>query len=128
MDMTTSYPEQLGEWVKRRMSRKPASSVARFLAVRDDVKAAIDAGYPVKTIWTQMYESKCVNVSYDTFIRYVNRYINNRGNSTSATDLVKSSAPVQKASSGTPSRPEVSRPGPVAGFTFNSDPKKEDLI
>jgi len=126
--MTTSYPEQLGEWVKRRRSSKGASPVARFLAVRDDVKAAIDAGYPIKTIWTQMYESQCVNVSYDTFIRYVNRYINNPGSTAPAKNAVRPSEPVQQAKRDSAARREPSRPGTVAGFTFNSDPKKEDLI
>lgn len=126
--MTTSYPEQLGEWVKRRRSSKGASPVASFLAVRDDVKAAVDAGYPVKTIWTQMYESQCVNVSYDTFIRYVNRYINNPGSTAPARNAVKTIEPVQEAKKYTAARLEPIRPGRVAGFTFNSDPKKEDLI
>jgi hypothetical protein len=126
--MTTSYPEQLGEWVKRRRSSKGASPVARFLAVRDDVKAALDAGYPVKTIWMQMCESQRVNVSYDTFIRYVNRYINTLGSIAPATAAAEPRSPVQQAKRNATSRSEPSTPGAVAGFTFNSDPKKEDLI
>ena len=48
--MAKSYPEQLAEWVKRRESTKRDKNLVAFLAVRDDVKLAVDAGYAVKTI------------------------------------------------------------------------------
>ncbi|MDO9013673.1 MAG: TraK family protein, partial [Polynucleobacter sp.] len=49
--MAKTYPEQLGEWVKRRESTQRDKNLVAFLAVRDDVKAAVEAGYSVKTVW-----------------------------------------------------------------------------
>ena len=132
--MTTSYPDELGEWVKRRKSSKRANGLVAFLAVRDDVRAAIEAGYPVKTIWAQMRESQCVSVCYDTFLKYVNRHILNPGDSLPAALTTRpASAPAKKSNNAVDlntdaERAVSTRASPVAGFTFNSAPKKEDLI
>ena len=64
--MSKSYPELLGEWVKRRESSKREKNVVAFLAVRDDVKAALDAGFAVKTIWANMHEQQRVAFGYDS--------------------------------------------------------------
>ena len=129
--MKSSYPEQLAEWVKRRRSSKRASPVVAFLAVREDVVAAIDAGYPVKTIWMEMRESQCVNVSYDTFLAYVSRYIYGSANSAKAAKSSKSAAAKVKKGVTIPvagKRTIQTASSPIGGFTFNPDPKKEDLI
>ena len=131
--MPSNYPEELGEWVKRRRSSKPAGRVAAFLAIRDDVEAAIDAGFPMKTIWAQMTERHQLNVCYDTFRGYVHRYISNRRERTSV--AISSKPPIFFNAANEPvmSRPAPDKTtttsvGPIPGFTFNPHPKKEDLI
>ena len=60
MNMTKNYTETLSEWVKKR-SKPPKLNVigrrSHFLAVRADVKVAIEAGYALKTIWEHMTET-----------------------------------------------------------------------
>jgi hypothetical protein len=131
--MANNYPEELGKWVKRRESSEPTTPVALFLAVRDDIEAAMDAGYPMKTIWHQMKDRQCLNVHYDTFRGYVKRYISKTRNSTPVAKLAKSSAGIRKAKEPPAVRPTVkSSAAPsnsaIPGFTFNPNPKKEDLI
>jgi hypothetical protein len=131
--MASNYPEELGDWVKRRRSSKPASRVAGFLAIRDDVEAAIDAGFPMKTIWAQMTEGHQLNVCYDTFRGYVHRYISNRRASTSVAISSKPRIPFNAANEAVKLRPVADRTtatsaSPLPGFIFNPHPKKEELI
>ena len=63
-DMDTNYPEQLGEWVRQQKSILRDRIFVAFLAIQNEVKAALDAKYPVKTVWKNMHESKQINVGY----------------------------------------------------------------
>ena len=131
--MANNYPEELGKWVKRRESSEPTTPVALFLAVRDDIEAALDAGYPMKTIWQQMKDRQCLNVHYDTFRGYVKRYISNTRNSTPVARLAKSSSAIKKAKKPAAVHPTAKSSvaasnSAIPGFTFNPNPKKEDLI
>ena len=130
--MATNYPEELGKWVKRRNSKEPLTPVARFLAVRDDIEAAIEAGYPMKTICRQMKEGGRLVVHYDTFRSYVKKYILEANQSNAAVTPMKSTTAIQKPTQAT-SPPVIAKtaaasPGGIPGFTFNPHPNKEDLI
>lgn len=133
--MAKTYPELLGEWVKRRESAKRDKNLVAFLAVRDDVKEAVDAGYAVKTIWANMHEEKRVAFGYDTFLNYVNRHIRRQqkepaDNSPAKPVLPSVSGQGRPGSKIAPigAGPQVKAPDAVPGFKFNSAPKKEDLI
>jgi hypothetical protein len=133
--MTKSYPEQLAEWVTRReKAATPDRHLAAFLAVKNDVKAALETGWAVKTIWAHMVEHQRIVFSYETFRIYVNRHLRR---SPGATALVPADLPAQSSQvtqqqgirSTTPARTRQSKPPESsAGFTFNPAPNKEDLI
>lgn len=132
IDMTSTYPDQLAEWVKRRDAKRGPSRVSEFLALRDDVEAAIRAGFDIKAIWSEMREAGRVSVGYSTFLAYVSRYSSTT--LSAPVDVVKKAAKFAEQ----PSVVSTSRldgnafkkvgVAPVRGFTFNPDPKKEDLI
>lgn len=133
--MAKSYPEQLAEWVKRRESTRRDKNLVAFLAVRDDIKLAVDAGYAVKTIWANMHEEKRVAFGYDTFLNYVNRYI--RGKSSRSVEVL--SVQLTPNSSIEPGRqeskaasqkqePKIKAPESATGFKFNSKPDVKELI
>ena len=48
---------------------------ATFLALRDEIKHAMDEGWPVKRIWKNLYKQGYIKFSYQSFIGYVNRLI-----------------------------------------------------
>lgn len=129
--MAKSYPEQLGEWVKRRESTQRDKNLVAFLAVRDDVKAAVDAGYAVKTVWSNMHEAGRVKFGYDTFLNYTNRLI--RRPQVQAGTPTENSAPATsdstrpKPSSKKAVAPKTAKPTST-GFTFNPVPNKEELL
>lgn len=124
--MTKTYPERLGEWLKRRESTRRDKNIVAFLAVRDDVRDAVDAGYAIKTIWANMHEEKRVAFGYDTFLNYVNRHIRRVPKELSGiTSARNMQMPVSKQGQ---AGPQVKAPDTIPGFIFNSEPKKEDLI
>lgn len=129
--MTKTYTERLGEWVKQRDSTKRDKNIVAFLAVRDEVKAAVDAGYPVKTIWKNMREEKRIAFGYDTFLNYVNRHIRRaekRRADTPRETLAEASSVQQSVAIQKERGVSHSTRDAIPGFTFNSTPKKEDLI
>jgi hypothetical protein len=73
--MVKSYTDELAEWVKKRESKGRDKNLVAFHGVRDDVKAAIEAGYSAKTVWSNMHETGRVGFGYETFLSYVHRLI-----------------------------------------------------
>ena len=135
--MAKSYSQQLAEWVKQRPSTRRDKNVVAFLAVRDDVKEALDEGYAVKTVWAHMYESKRIEFGYDTFLNYVNRHLRppEQQPAIAPNQVAGMPASVPKADPPKPAakqpaapRPAAPAPGQPAGFTFNPAPNKEELL
>lgn len=79
--MGKDYLTDLREWVKQKKGlngNNANSARVVFLAIREDVKNAIDAGYSLTTIWEHMHETGRVTTTYETFRRHVRRYIYER--------------------------------------------------
>jgi hypothetical protein len=111
-----TYMEELAAWVKKREASRQRrdKNLVTFLALRADMKAAIEAGYTVKTIWEHLHETEKISCCYETFLKYTQHHITQ----------VKGGNPEQKA--GVVTKPQS--PAPLPGFTFNPIPKKEDLF
>jgi hypothetical protein len=133
MNMNKNYPEQLGDWVKRRKSTQRDRNLVAFLAIRDDVKAALDASYSVKTVWTNMHECKRIEVGYEVFLHYVNRLIRHPiADHVATVPNSRLSNPLatigQKLAPGATPAASVTKPVAPAGFVFDPVPRKEDLV
>lgn len=121
--MTKSYPDQLASWVRQHERKKRDETLVEFLAVRHDVKAGMDAGYSVKMVWRHMQDSRRVSFGYDTFLKYVQRFFpdsvgrQKRQRSPATTTPARQGALVRKSAASA-----------LDGFTFNPDPKKEELL
>ncbi|EJG0778542.1 TraK family protein [Vibrio parahaemolyticus] len=109
--------KKLQAWVIQRQqdNRSPNKQevLATFLGVKNDVEEAINAGYNLKTIWTYLTEKNLIAFRYETFLRYVKQYITQTSMATPPTK--------EKSEKSPPSRD-------MNGFSFNSQPNKEDLI
>ena len=132
--MGTSYTDQLAKWVKEKKSTPRNKNLVAFLAVRADIKEALDAGYPVKTVWENMHELKRIEFGYDTFLNYVNRQIR-RPQTNQPTPQVEPES--TKTSQDSKSKPpedhtkpttKTTKPGTLSGFTFNPVPNAEELF
>jgi hypothetical protein len=103
------------------LSRYGANRAA-FLAVREDVNQALDDGWPVKTVWETLHEEGKITFSYPAFCRYVKRLVISRR-------LEKRrDTPVGKRGTRQLERVDKNSTTGLPSFTFNSTPKKEDLI
>ena len=71
--MEKPYAEQLSDWIKCSKPAKRDQYLVAFLAVSDDVRAALAAGFAMNTIWRHMYASGRVPFGYDTFLKHVHR-------------------------------------------------------
>ncbi|HHF0488620.1 TPA: TraK family protein [Vibrio antiquarius] len=113
----SDYVKELQSWVIQRQknNRSPNNQevLATFLGVKTDVEEAINAGYNLKTIWTYLTEKNLIAFRYETFLRYVKQYITQTSMTTPPTK--------EKSEKSLPSRD-------INGFSFNSQPNKEDLI
>lgn len=139
--MDKEYLSDLRKWVDEKKGQNgktanPARVV--FLAIRNDVMSALDAGYPMKTIWEHMHETGRVNTTYETFRRHVNRFIKQQKPLSSAQNLGAEN--MTQKSAGTPSdspeparqnvknasaKTDVKRGSELPGFNFKPPTRKK---
>lgn len=131
--MAKRYTEELAEWVKQRAATRPRQdkSLVAFLAVREDIHEAIDAGYALKTIWEHLHEKGKISYRYETFLKHVNKHI--KGKKVHLTAPAKqptSDRPLAATTQKTQSkvREAVIEKPKTDGFSFNATPKKEELL
>ena len=137
--MPKTYPQELAEWVKQREVTKARQdkNLVAFLALKSDVQAAMDAGYSLLTIWEHLHDQAKIAYRYATFLKHVRRHI--KSPAPAASDLPSSHPPdpprsftsgraaaSKLQSPGLPTKPAP--PARLAGFTFDAQPKKEDLL
>ena len=70
--------DELSEWLDSHPKKKEGLSKSgkiAFLAVKDDVKTALDAGYPMSLVWEYMSDAGKLKCGYEVFRRHVHRYI-----------------------------------------------------
>ena len=133
--MTKHYSTRLAKWVERRESTKHEKNLVAFLAVRDDVEAALADGFAVRTIWLNMHEEGRVACKYSTFLSLVNRHFERQRVKRPRKiqpPALQVRAPVQSTQS-SPASPvrkdgKFKAPDPLPGFYFDPIPRKEDLI
>ncbi len=112
--MGKSLEERIAERISRDGPVNRGAQRAAFLALKGDIERALSAGWSVKDIWKTLHGEGSIQVTYQAFNDYVNRFI--RGAETAASP---------------PRKPEVPpRPAPAGktGFTINPSPNKEDIV
>ncbi|MCH1879080.1 TraK family protein [Alcaligenes ammonioxydans] len=89
---------------------------AKVLALRAEIRQALDDGWSVLAIYKTLLDEERVNFSYQAFRRHVN-------------GLLLGKAKARKRPSHTTTITQTTQPASTAtGFTFNPQAKKEDLI
>ncbi len=132
--MATSYTDQLAKWVKEKKSTPRNKNLVAFLAVRADIKEALDAGYPVKTVWENMHELKRIEFGYDTFLNYVNRQIRQPQTKQSIQSNEQNSVQSQNHCATKPPDDNINqtakttKSGALPGFNYNPVPNIEELF
>ena len=125
-----TYVENLAKWVREREEKRPRQdqSLVAFLAARQDVVDAMEAGYSLKTIWENLHETGRIRVRYDTFLKHVRRHIR-ASQKTHPPKAKPSSAPaVTPRSDPADASPAPQKSGSIRGFEFNPTADKQELI
>jgi hypothetical protein len=132
MNTAKGLSQRIGEQAMTKKRTWAGRNRVAFLAVREEIRSALDDGWPVKAIWTKLREEGAIGFGYDAFIRYVDRL--------AGSSKLPEPTPVPKPQSeATNMRPiEVkakveNSTGPkktnaVPGFHFQPSLRKEDLI
>ena len=129
--MTKNLSVRIAERTAQKKPSRNGQNRATFLAIRGDVKQALDDGWPVKTIWETLHEEGKVSFSYQAFRGYANRLIlsSPASRATVSTPMAVDSWIGKQRNPATAQATEKSPEGPTTtGFTFNRTPKKEDLL
>jgi hypothetical protein len=129
--MNRNFPEELGEWLSHKNPTQRDRNLVAFLAVLDDVKAALKTGYAAKSVWGYLRESKRIEFGYDTFLNYVNRFIGSEQSDRAAAQSQAASkplAPDNRKSTVGGDNPTTKTLAKEPGFTFNPVPNKEELF
>ena len=125
--MAKRLSARIAERTGRKTPSRNGRNRAAFLAVRDDVKQALDDGWPVKAIWETLHEERKITFSYPAFCRYVKRLIVGRRLEIGRDVVAGKKGKRESEQEGFNSVDKNSTAG-LPSFTFNSTPKKEDLI
>ncbi|MBP8176203.1 MAG: TraK family protein [Xanthomonadales bacterium] len=130
--MANRYADELAEWVSARPAPRPRQdrSLVAFLAVKEDVRAALEAGYAMKTIWAHLQATGRIESRYETFTLHVKRHLRTPPPAQPPTAAQAQRPPGGPAATSPPAprEPRKTLPPSVGGFTFNATPKTEDLF
>ena len=129
--MGKTLSERVATRATKNKPSRSAQNRGTFLALRYEVRQALDDGWPVKTIWETLQEEGKITFSYQSFRGYANRLILSRRKAPVPAGVVEqdAAAPHGPVPSGQGIRDRRSEtPTRVVGFRFESEPKKEDLL
>lgn len=126
---------------ERATKKKPSvktQNLAVVLALRSEIREAIDDGWPVKTIWETLHEEGKVPFSYQAFRGHVNRLIlaqpgsqalgEGQGVKTARQALANTPAKPGDTPAPAPTPAAPQPPAAITGFTFTSQPDKKELL
>ena len=130
--MAEDFSNQLAQWVKQRGLQTSDKNFVAFMAVRDDVKLAIDAGYSVKTVWANLRETDLIDLGYKTFLNYVRRCLGPfpdpaAGSPVRPATTVAAVAPPSRETNPVKTPARV-MPLAMPGFVYDPVPNKEELL
>jgi hypothetical protein len=129
MIRTEGLSKRIGEEARAKKRTPAGRNRAAFLAVREEIRSALDDGWPIKAIWTTLRKEGAIEFGYDAFIRYVDRLISSAA--PEPTPVVKRQSEaadkgsVEARIGDAPIRKQTNA---IAGFNFQPSLKKEDLI
>lgn len=75
--MSKKLTERIAAQMQTQKPTRSGQNRAAFLALRNEIKEALDDGWTVKTIWQTLHSEEKINFGYDAFINYVNTLIRN---------------------------------------------------
>lgn len=125
--MSDVSARNLDEWIRTSASSRRDRNVVAFLAIREEVKAGLEAGHAATTLFAYMRDGGRVSFCYDTFLKYVHRYIRQQ-NEAASIGVQRTQAFPRTNGNAVPPAKAKSKPNENIGFNFNPVVNKDDLI
>ncbi|KTD04010.1 TraK [Legionella geestiana] len=114
--MGSSLSERIAaKQVERKVSDKSVNKAA-FLALKQDIAAALADGWSIKLVWETLVEEGKISFSYKTFCGYVARLI------------VTEQKPSMQENTKDDDKAKSKAKTEIRGFTFNPKPNLEELL
>jgi hypothetical protein len=126
--MAKRLSARIAAWTGRKTPSHGGKNRAAFLAVRDDVREAINDGWPVIAIWGTLYEEGKVSFSYETFRMYVNRLIRAKRLETELRRVAGKEEGRGKSDQASVRPVDHNSTAGIRGLTWNPIPNNDDLI
>jgi len=135
--MANSLSERIAARAAKQNPSRSAQNRATFLALRADIKQAMEDGWPVKTVWETLQDEGKVSFSYQAFRGYVNRLILTSPAPQpalavlpAALELPRAAMPEQQVKAVVVEKKPVTivKPDSSPGFKFNPVADKKELL
>lgn len=131
--MTKTLTERIAERMGQREPSSYQRNRAAFLALRSEIRTALEDGWSMRAIWETLHAEKRLAFGYDAFTVYVKKLIKqpNPAVQSSSKPAVEPSKPPEKSGDGVAGQVDT---GPVVGkaelpsFRHNPNRDKKDLI
>jgi hypothetical protein len=129
-----NFVDGLKTWAKAdaesKHRRRVDEKLVAFIAVREDVQEALNAGFSLKTIWRYMAEKEMVSMSYETFRKHAHNHTTWRitMESPSAPPTARNDgSPVIKNPTAPPAEP-IKTSSQKREFAYNPQPNIKELL
>lgn len=127
-----TFTNELQEWAQKQdqsKTKRQDSAAVAFLATKEDVIEAMEAGYSLRTIWQYLKEKGRITSSYETFRRHTKRFITApKLTPVSTVSKVPETNTTDSASNNKADNATVITQSENKGFSMNPTPNLEDLI
>ncbi|WP_430233743.1 TraK family protein [Nitrosomonas communis] len=117
--MNHSLSERIAAKVGQNSTRRGKQSFSTFLALRTEIKQAMDDGWSIKLIWQTLTDEKKINFSYQRFLLLVKK----QGLTRNVVEQIRNT-PHQASPSSIP----ATKNDQADGFVFNPSINQEELI
>lgn len=113
--VTKPLSERIADRLNKKKETSGAGNKAVFLALKNDIEEAIEAGWSLKQIFQTLTDEQKITFTYETFRKYANKIIHKEKKSIDVE--------LDSSQSETPEKPQNK-----SSFSFDSKPKKENLV
>lgn len=123
--MEKSLSERIAQHEKNKKKADGSKNKVAFLALRNDIREALDAGWSMKSTWETLFDESKITFSYKTFRLYVGRYIFTETSIIKLNNNLLHALPPSKSVSESTDKKTVP---PIPSFNFQATPNAKELL
>lgn len=122
-DMKKSLTENISNCAENQQVKIVRQNKVAFLALKNEISEALEKGWSYTAIWETLFDEGSFTASYNTFRLYIVKYLNGQKPGYSFKDSL-----TYRNKKAAVNHTVIKKPASMPGFTYNPNPKIEDLI